>query len=266
MAELGWAQPQQAVRGLQEHLALHAVEPLAAVRALTRHARLLCLGERHDVAGRVLLAELVKAAAEGGAKWLFVEVDADEQPQLDDFMCSGHVADLPTSAGGGRAAVMPFQQPFVDALLVAQQMGMRIVAMDAPEAELDERNHVMALTVEQHLQQASGCGVVIVGQLHLVPRPILGCQASMAALLRDSLDGAVVTVGRAVPDPWPAFSVWADVAAVQAPCLLRTAGSPFAYLASNWGSPALLGSDFDHLLFYPAPVARLEHVGLEAVA
>jgi hypothetical protein len=42
------------------------------------------------------------------------------------------------------------------------------------------------------------------------------------------------------------------VADVTVPRLLRSAGSPFADLPSTLCAETLLGSDFDHLLFYPA--------------
>ena len=252
LLELGCTDPSGVLATMRDHLAHHGAEPYAAVRELARRHRLVCLGEMHDLAGRFMSAELVSAAAQGGARLLFVEVYADEQAQLDRFVKSGRRAHLPLSVGGGPAAPLPFQQPYVDMLMAARAAGMRIIAFDAKDADYDERNHVMALTVEQHLLENDGRGVAVVGQLHLVARPVLEFTTSMAGLLRESLGGSVVTVGRAVPDVWQPFSVWSDVADVEAAILLRVDGSPFESLASNWGDEFLVGSDFDHILFYPA--------------
>lgn len=251
---LGCADPSQTLKLLRDHLARHAVEPCSVVRELARTHRLLCLGEMHDRAGRYMSGQLVHAAAQGGARYLFVEIYAEHQAQLDRFSKTGCPTHLPPSAGGGSSTPMPFQQPYVDMLCAARAAGMRIIAFDAKGADYDERNHVMALTVEQYLRcdAGSGSGVAVVGQLHLVSRPVLGFTTSMAALLRRSLGDSVVTVGRAVPDVWPAFSVWADVANVVAPAMLQVAGSPFESLVSTWGDETLVGSDFDHIFFYPA--------------
>ena len=249
---LGCADPRQTLKRLRDHLAHHGAEPCSVVRELARTHRLLCLGEMHDRAGRYMSGQLVSAAAQGGARYLFVEIYAEHQAQLDRFSKTGCPTHLPASAGGGNSTPMPFQQPYVDMLCAAREAGMRIIAFDAQGADYDERNHVMALTVEQYLGADAGSGVAVVGQLHLVSRPILGFTTSMAALLRGSLGDSVATVGRAVPDVWPAFSVWADVADVTAPAMLRVIGSPFESLASTWGDETLVGSDFDHIFFYPA--------------
>ena len=249
---LGFADPLQTLEHLRHHLARHGAEPCSVVRELARSHRLLCLGEMHDLAGRYMSDQLVTAAAQGGARYLFVEIYAEHQAQLDRFSQTGCPKHLPASAGGGSSMPMPFQQPYVDMLCAAQAAGMRIIAFDAQGADYDERNHVMALTVEQHLHADASRGVVVVGQLHLVTRPILGFTTSMAALLRSSLGDSVITVGRAVPDAWPAFSVWADVADVDAPAMLQVSGSPFESLASTWDDETLVGADFDHILFYPA--------------
>jgi hypothetical protein len=96
--------------------------------------------------------------------------------------------------------------------------------------------------------------LLVVGQLHLLSRPFFGHATSIATRLRRALPAApegVVTVGRAVPCEPPQFSIWARVAAVSVPTLLRSFDSPFAALPSSVGRQPLLGSDFDWLLFYP---------------
>jgi hypothetical protein len=270
LAQLGHAQPREALQGLRAHLARHAVEPLAAVRALMRGTQLLCLGEMHDFAGRFMSAELVAAAAQGGARWLFIEVYASQQTMIDRFIATGLHEQLPASAGGGSATPMRFQQPYVEMLHAARLAGMRIVAIDVEGADFDERNRAMAWHIEQCLlgdvEGAGSRGVAIVGQLHLVPRSIFGHAPSMATHLRASLGGSLVTIGRAVPDEVAQFSVWADVADVAEPCLMRVQGSPFEGLASTYCDETLRGSDFDHIFFYPAAAVRAQPVGAGARA
>jgi hypothetical protein len=257
---LGSPAPEQALRRLRSHLNAHGVPPLPAMQQLMRHHRLLCLGEVHDFAGRFMAAEMVAAAAQGGARTLFVEVYDSEQPKLDRFAVDGDHEWLPVSAGGGRARPYRFQQPYVQMLQAARGCGMRIVAIDSQGADYDERNVQMTTAVLRYLQQHDQRAVAIVGQLHLMRRQILGQAPSMATRLRAALGASIVTIGRAVPDALPEFSVWADVAGVAEPRLLCTDGSPFADLPSTFGTETLMGSDFDHLLFYPA-AAVLEQRG-----
>jgi hypothetical protein len=252
LATLGHPHPQESLRMLRTHLAAHAREPLAAVHSLMRESRLLCLGEMHDFAGRFMSAELVIAAAHAGAQWLFIEVYASQQAQIDAFIASGRHEELPDSAGGGQAVPMRFQQPYVEMLMAARACGMRIVAIDNEDVSSDDRDVLMADAVRCHLNSSAERGVAIVGQLHLVPRPIFGRGPSMVTLLRPNLGPSLVAIGRAVPDAIAEFSVWADVADVREPCLLSVAGSPFAPLPSTFGDETLYGSDFDHLFFYPA--------------
>jgi hypothetical protein len=252
LAQLGHPDPAASLRTLRQHLAAHAIEPVAGVQSLMRRSRLVCLGEMHDFAGRFMSAELVMAAARAGARWLFVEVYASQQAQIDAFAATGRHEQLPASAGGGQAVPMRFQQPYVEMLIAARSAGLRIVAIDNEGVSSDERDVLMAQAVQRHMRGSADRGVAIVGQLHVVPRPILGRGPSMAALLRPHLGGSLVTVGRAVPDAMARFSVWADVAGVQEPCLLSVAGSPFAPLASTLCEESLHASDFDHVFFYPA--------------
>jgi hypothetical protein len=177
-------------------------------------------------------------------------------------VCGDH-ARLPVSAGGGRESPYRFQLPYVKMLHAARDHGMRIVAIDSEGAEYDERNVIMAAAIRRHFEAHDSVdhggdhsddvrAVAVVGQLHLAQRTVWGSAPSMATRLRGSLQRPLVTVGRAVPDAMPEFSVWADVADVSAPCLLQSAGSPFADLPSTLCAESLLGSDFDHLLLYPA--------------
>jgi hypothetical protein len=256
LALLGYAEPLHSLKQLRSHLQQQASEPLAAVRELMQSHRLLCLGEMHDFAGRYLLPELVATAAEAGAQWLFLEVYVHEQAQVDHFVQTGNTADLPESMGGGDEPLMQFQQPYVDMLHRARQLGLRMVAIDLPDADLDERNWHMAQAIAACLNSAPDSrGVAVVGQLHLVPRPMLGHGDSMSTLLRNHWGGSLVTVGRAVPDAMPQFSVWSDVAAVRQPKLLAMNESLFATLPATHYDETLVGSDFDHLLFYPASAA-----------
>lgn len=256
LSVLGHTEPRLHLKQLRSHLMQHAREPLAAVRGLMQSHRLLCLGEMHDFAGRYLLPDLVAAAAEAGAQWLFLEAYHHEQPQIDHFVQTGKTVDLPESMGGGGEPVMQFQQPYVDMLHRARQHDLRMVAIDLPSASLDERNWHMAQAIAGCLNSApDSCGVVVVGQLHLVPRHMLGHGDSMSTLLRKHWEGSLVTLGRAVPDRMPQFSVWSDVAAVRKPKLLSMNESPFATLPATHYEDTLVGSDFDHLLFYPAAAA-----------
>ena len=163
---------------------------------------------------------------------------------------------------------MRFQQPYVEMLHAARNAQMRVIAIDSEDVDFDARNLAMADRIQRCLagdKEFSGSrGVAIVGQLHLVPRSIFGYAPSMAAHLRTSLVGGLVTIGRAVPDEAAQFSVWADVAAVDQPRMLRVEGSPFVALASTYCDETLCGSDFDHIFFYPAASVRSERLGTMA--
>jgi hypothetical protein len=252
LAKLGYPMPSETLVDLRRHLRLHGAEPLAAVRALMQSHRLLCLGEMHDFSGRFMSAEFVAAAAQGGARWLFIEVDDAQQLLIDEFVRTGMHELLPQSVGGGSAVPMRFQQPYVEMLHAARHAGLRIVAVDHADAGFDRRNQLMAHAVARCLAHPAERGVAVVGQLHLTSRTIFGEEPSMATRLRTSLQGSVVTIGRAVPDAMPEFSVWSNVADVRKPCLMPVAGSPFERLGSTHGHPTLCGADFDQLFFYPA--------------
>jgi hypothetical protein len=253
LSALGWPTPRARVAALRNHLRAQGVDPLPAVFELMRAHRLLCLGEMHDFAGRFMGAELVAAAAQAGARTLFIEVYDAQQPLIERFLRDGDHAQLPISAGGGQAVPYRFQEPYVHLMHTARAYGLRIVAIDSEGADYDERNVLMAAAIRRHLAAHDGRAVAVVGQLHLMRRvTIIGNAPSMATRLREHFGDAVVTIGRAVPDAMPEFSVWADVGDVSEPRLLQMAGSPFAELPSTFCAETLLGSDFDHLLFYPA--------------
>ena len=250
---LGYTNAAERLRAMRTHLASAALRPAETVTQLMQTHRFVGLGEMHDFAGRYLLADLVAAAAAGGAQWLFVEVYSSSQAAIDAFVSCGDHRQLPESAGGGMEAPMRFQQPYIDMLQAARAAGLRIVAIDADNADHDQRNRVMASAVERCLQEPGSRGVAVVGQLHLIPRSILGFGDSMATLLRESLGAdEVVTVGRGVPDAAAEFSVWSDVAAVIEPALLPVLGSPFVNLAATHWHETLVACDFDYLLFYAA--------------
>ena len=248
---LGYAEPAHQLQAFRQHLAAAAFRPAEAISALVRAHRFVGLGEMHDFAGRHLSAELITGAAAGGAQWLFIEVYGSSQFEIDAFVASGCRRHLPVSAGGGADEPMRFQQPYIEMLHAARAAGLRIVAIDLDHADYDGRNRAMACAVERCLSEPGSRGVAVVGQLHLIPRSILGFGDSLATLLRDRFGAdEVATVGRAVPDPMPEFSVWADVAGVCEPALLPMHRSPFADLAATHWHETLVGSDFDHLLFY----------------
>lgn len=248
---LGYAKPAVRLRALRRHLAAAALRPAETLTALMQSHRVVGLGEMHDFAGRHLSAELVTAAAAGGAQWLFIEVYSSSQFEIDAFVASGCHSDLPASAGGGSDEPMRFQQPYVEMLQAARAAGLRIVAVDVDDADYDQRNRAMACAIARCLSEPGSRGVAVMGQLHLIPRSIFGFADSLATLLRCRFGAdEVVTVGRAVPDQAPEFSVWSDVAAVREPGLLPVRGSPFADLAATHGKETLVGSDFDYLLFY----------------
>jgi hypothetical protein len=252
---LGDAQPRRTLQKLRAHLRANAVEPLAAVSSLMQQCRLLCLGEQHDFAGRFLLPELITAAAEGGARWLFLEIYQDQQREVDLFWRSGRRQDLPESAGGGDDEVMRFQQPYVEMLFAARSAGLIPICIDAEGADYDQRNALMAQRIAGCLSSNNHRGVVVAGHLHLAPRRLLGDEDSLVMRLETpgaGLEGSIITVGRAVPDAMPEFSVWADVGNVAQPCLLAVQGSPFASLPAIVGADAMHADDFDYLLFYPA--------------
>lgn len=253
LALLGHDEPLTSLKQLRNQLQQQGREPLVAVHELMQSHRLVCLGEMHDFAGRYLLPELVASAAQAGATWLFLEIYADEQSEIDDFVCTGQTADLPESAGGGGDPVMQFQQPYVDVLHVGRTHGLRMVAIDVQEADTVQRNRHMAAAIADCLNsEPDSRGVAVVGQAHLVPRHFLGYGDSMSTLLRKHWNHSLVTVGRAVPDAMPQFSVWSDIAAVRRPKLLAMKESLFASVPATHYSETLNGSDFDHLLFYPA--------------
>jgi hypothetical protein len=245
--------PAKAMRAL---FAQHAQSPLAQVRELMRSHQILCLGEIHNYAGRYMLADMVEAAGSAGASVLFVEVCTSEQQRLDLYMRSGLRADLPESAGGG-AEAFDFQQPYVEMLLAARALGMRVVAIDQPYAPINERDAIMAKNVIRFLSKQPHEKVVLVaGQLHLLRRPFLHMEKPLASYLYEQFSGQAVTMGRAFLDPmFPEFSLWAAAACSDQypPAVLPTEYAPFAQMPGAVGADPLYGSDFDYVFFYPFP-------------
>jgi hypothetical protein len=252
LVELGHIDAERSLADLRAYLDIHGTDPVDTAQALMQSHQLLCLGEIHDFAGRYMGASLVTAAARGGAQVLFVEIYQTSQAEIDEFLRTGRTECLPVSAGGGSEAPMRFQLPYVEMLRAARDCGMRIVAIDCEDSNFDERNDFMAQMIHKHLRDATLKGVAVVGQLHLVKRLTFSSQPSMSTRLNGLLSGEVVTVGRATPDTYPQFSVWADVADVSLPRLLNTTHSPFETLPSTYGEETILGADFDHIFFYPA--------------
>jgi hypothetical protein len=252
LAALAHADPKISLKHLRMDFRQLAVPPLPAVRALMQQCRLLCLGEQHDFAGRYLSAELVTAAAQAGARTLFVEVYDHEQAVIDEFVRSGLHEFLPLSAGGGGAVPMRFQLPYVQMMHAARDAGLQIVAIDRDGLQSHERDEHMAESIRAHLSKKPCKAVAIAGQLHLVSRLVYGRGMSMASHLRPWLGHDLVTVGRAVPDDYPEFSIWSDVAAVKKPWLLPTAESAWFELPYTSSDGSFCCGDFDHVLFYPA--------------
>jgi hypothetical protein len=252
LIELGHIDAERSLAELRSYVDIHGTDPVETAQTLMQSHQLLCLGEIHDFAGRYMGASLVTAAARGGAQFLFVEIYQTSQAEIDEFLRTGQIEFLPVSAGGGGEPPMRFQLPYVEMLRAARDCGMRIVAIDCEDSNFDERNDFMAQMIHQHLCDATLKGVAVVGQLHLVKRRIFSSEPSMSTRLTQLLSGEVVTIGRATPDTYPQFSVWADVADVSLPRLLRTTNSPFETLASTYGEETILGADFDHIFFYPA--------------
>jgi hypothetical protein len=258
--ELGWEDPASAADDFRRFVQVHGVEPCGAVESLTAKARLLCIGEMHDFAGRYMAAEIIAAAARGGARWLFIEVYDTRQVEIDSFLETGLHALLPVSAGGGSEIPMRFQLPYVTMLHAARMAGMKVIAMDRQGAGFDERNEHMASAICRIMDDPTERGVAVVGQLHLVPNCPLGDGVSLPNRVRQKwaqvnqsfASSRVVTVGRAVPDECREFSVWADVGGALEPRLVSTAGSPFSSLASATEHNTVFGGDFDYLFFYPA--------------
>jgi hypothetical protein len=238
-------------------LARRGQAPLEAVHTLMRHRHIMCLGEIHNYPGRFMLADMVRAAAQAGADTLFVEIAAADQAQLDVFMRTGQRADLPESAGGGSAEVLDFQQPYIEMLQTARASGMRIVAIDQPYAPFSARDAIMADHVFNRLEvHPTQKAVVVVGQLHLLPRPYMHAAKSLATYLREHFASGVVTIGRSFLDPeYADFCLWSAAAQSDTlrPCVLPVEYSMFTDMANSAGSSPLYGSDFDYLFFYPYP-------------
>jgi hypothetical protein len=245
------------VSGFVSNPSLQGTEPTAAVRRLMSDHRLLCLGEMHNAPGRVLSAELVAAAAQGGAKLLLVELDVSYQALIDRWLRSRCRDHLPVVAGGGLGPPTPSTRPYLEMLETARAHGLRIVAIDAARLTGERREEHLAHHAYGALSTSPNeKAVIVIGQLHLVPRPFGAIRRSMLQRLRQRLDG-IVTVGRAVPLPdRPDWSRWAETASVREPMLVRTARSALAEWPSGNGPQALFGRDFDHVLFYP-PVAAV---------
>jgi ABC-type amino acid transport substrate-binding protein len=249
----------------QAFLAQHGQPPLETVRALVQRHRVVCLGEIHNYPGRFLLADMVRAAAQAGAETLFVELAAADQAQLDVFMRTGLNADLPESAGGGGAEIFDFQQPYVEMLDAARASGLRLVAIDQPYAPFSARDAIMA---ENALTNLEACqvqkAVIVVGQLHLLPRPYMHTAKSLATYLRERFAGQVATMGRSFLDPdYAEFCLWSAAAQSDTlpPSVLPAEYSLFANMANSTGNNPLYGNDFDYLFFYPYP-----HLPRDAVA
>jgi hypothetical protein len=252
LIELGHIDAEHSLIQLRSYVDIHGTDPLSAAQELMQTHQLLCLGEIHDFAGRYMGDSLITAAARGGAEFLFIEVYQTSQFEIDEFVLTGNIECLPLSAGGGNQPPMRFQQPYVEMLCAARNSGMRIIAIDCEDGDFNERNRVMAQMIQTHLCDPPSRGVAVVGQLHLVNSLIFGNGPSMSTRLRGMLYGSVVTIGRATPDSYPQFSVWANVADVSQPKMLSTANSPFETLQSTYGGETILGADFDHIFFYPA--------------
>lgn len=236
---------------LRAEVAAHAIAPQRAVRALVHAHRLLAIGEMHTARGRVLAAALVDAAADAGARLLCLEIHPRDQPALDAFAGDGCRQRLPAHLGGGGQS-LPSDGPYLDMLDAAHRRGMRLLAVDH-DGDEGERDAVIADRVLAALPAGDDArAVIVIGQMHLLRRPQSLAQRPLALHLDAALGPhAVATLGRAVPQNDPAFSLWTLAAAPTAPGVIDTRRSQMAALPAHIGPRPMRAIDFDALLLVP---------------
>lgn len=253
LEHLNYPDPDQTIVEARQHLAGHLQRPEQRIANLMQCSKVLFLGEMHNEVGRWMSADLVSAAATAGAKVLFIEVHRHLQRDIDVFLTTGRREDLPETAGGGKEHY-DFQKPYTDMLLAARAAGLHILAVDTETEHPQGRDGAMAEMMLHYLQQHDVKGVAVLGQLHLLRRPIFGDRLSAASYLRVHYGMEnITTVGRAVPLREADYSVWSRVGQVAQPVVAPTQGSVFADLPATLSRQTLYGDDFDYLFFYPAP-------------
>jgi hypothetical protein len=224
-------------------------DPVEGFGKLMRDNRLLILGEAHDFNGRYLSAELVRAAADNGATVLFVEGDISEQAKFDNFMRTGNADALPVEFGGDSI----YNKPYVDALRVARERGMQVVAVDPRGNDLEQRNAVMSQRISNYLaSHPQAKGVFIVGQRHVdAPSGITDGVKTVQDRFTSELRGQTAVIGRFSHKPTLIdYGVIASAAGNREPTLVTTRDNPLVALPDRSGG-ARVGQTMDYLLIYP---------------
>ncbi len=126
--------------------------------------RLVLLGTRHDSrqGNDLILNALPFLAGQAGVTVLFVEIPTSQQGAIDLFSRDlGPAGDIriPDIIGG---------QGYPRIITRARELGMEIVAIDADEGSLEERDRWMAGRVSEYFALHSAArGLVVVGNSHV---------------------------------------------------------------------------------------------------
>jgi hypothetical protein len=224
-------------------------DPVEGFGHLVRDNRLLILGEAHDFNGRHLSAEPVRAAAENGATVLFVEGNIGEQAKFDEFLRTGNANALPVEFGGDSI----YNKPFVDALRVARERGMQVVAVDPRGTDLEQRNAVISQRISSFLSaDPLAKGVFIVGQRHVdAPSGMTEGVKTVQDRFTPELRRQTAVVGRFSHAPNVIdYGIIASAAGVEQPTLVPTRDNLLATLPDRENGPRV-GQTMDYLLIYP---------------
>ncbi len=169
---------------------------------LSRHARVVLLGERHRTWGAPgLLLALVEGALSGeGTVAVGLEIPADRQPLLDRAAATGRVPDglLP------RVIDSPAYRAMFQGLAGAVRdfpARVDVLALDAPERSPVDRDGFMAERVLEAVRSGVERVVVLVGNLHVPtpPEDSLGGRLERLGIAT----ARVLTLGRGTPRDTP---------------------------------------------------------------
>ncbi|BAY24536.1 hypothetical protein NIES2100_43310 [Calothrix sp. NIES-2100] len=259
LRQRGYDNSAEMIRSVQEFITRYGQTPLQTMERLVQENQLVCLGEFHNYEGRYMHSELIEVAAAHGAKVLFVEVYADEQRTIDDFLQTGDFSRI-AEFSEAKNANLAFQRPYVKMLETARVSGMKIVAVDINSDGATRDKHMAEAILNHFSDYPSDRGIFVAGQFHLMPRPFFVSTKSASTWLKETLTGGVVTIGRAYininEQSEELLNIWALMANASQPVIVPTQNSPFFKLPSTVRDNPLIGSDFDYLFLYPHPMGE----------
>ena len=149
---------------LDELVAHTGKDPASYLAEKASANRLVLLGTRHDSrqGNDLILNALPALAGQAGVTVLFVEIPTSQQGAIDLFTRDlGPAGDIriPDIIGG---------QGYPRIISRARELGMKIVAIDADEGSLEERDRWMAGRVSEYFAlHPAARGLVVVGNSHV---------------------------------------------------------------------------------------------------